>query len=423
MTPTSVFILQASDRGAPDLAADFGAAGFTVRGSADCAHLVRDTLRAAPDVVVCWAPRPVPELLEAVATLQAQQCTPLLFFTADSDVATMQRALEAGVHAWVVQGYDARRLRPLVRMAQARAAREQALQARIAQLDAQLQERKWVDTAKGILMRAQRLGEDEAFRLLRTASMQGQQRVGELSRQVIAAARLAEAVNRAGQQRMLSQRLVKLQALACAGTDPASVALLLRGSIERVEENLARLGATLAPETFGDLLAAAQAGWQAMRTLLQAPACRAALADLDRRAQDVLAQADALVLALESSGAASQVHVVNTAGRQRMLSQRVAKLALLRGLGLEPGEAALAEAVAACEAGWRTLQAPPLSTPEIRDLLARGSAQWGQLRCTLDQADTQPGRLQLAAASEDLLELCDRLTEACERSVAVLLGG
>ena len=49
MTPTSVFILQASDRGAPDLAADFGAAGFTVRGSADCAHLVRDTLRAAPD--------------------------------------------------------------------------------------------------------------------------------------------------------------------------------------------------------------------------------------------------------------------------------------------------------------------------------------------------------------------------------------
>ena len=55
--------------------------------------------------------------------------------------------------------------------------------------------------------------------------------------------------------------------------------------------------------------------------------------------------------------------------------------------------------------------------------VARGSAQWGQLRCTLDQADTQAGRLQLAAASEDLLELCDRLTEACERSVAVLLGG
>ena len=69
------------------------------------------------------------------------------------------------------------------------------------------------------------------------------------------------------------------------------------------------------------------------------------------------------------------------------------------------------------------MQASPLSTPEIRDLLARGSAQWGQLRCTLDQADTQAGRLQLAAASEDLLELCDRLTEACERSVAVLLGG
>ena len=69
------------------------------------------------------------------------------------------------------------------------------------------------------------------------------------------------------------------------------------------------------------------------------------------------------------------------------------------------------------------MQAAPLSTPEIRDLLARGFAQWGQLRTTLAQADAPAGRLQLAAASEELLELCDRLTDAYERSVAVLLGG
>lgn len=82
------------------------------------------------------------------------------------------------------------------------------------------EERTWVDRAKGVLMSAWQLPEDEAFRLLRSASMRSQRRVGEVARRVVGAAHDAVAVNRAGQLRMLSQRAVKLVALLAVQAAP-----------------------------------------------------------------------------------------------------------------------------------------------------------------------------------------------------------
>ena len=237
--PVSVLLLQTADPGAPDLRADLTSAGFTLAGTGDCTHLVREALRTQPDAVVCWAPHVDEALLQAVQTLQREQSFALVVFTRDSDVDLMQRALDAGVHAWVVQGYGPQRLRPLLAQARLRERRERAWREQVADLEARLEERKLVDKAKGILMRASALSEDEAFRVLRNASMQGNQKVGQVSRQVIAAARVAEAINRAGQQRMLSQRLVKLHALACSRTDGPAVALLMKDSVSVATKNTA----------------------------------------------------------------------------------------------------------------------------------------------------------------------------------------
>jgi len=421
---TSVLLLQSADPGAPDLAADFNAAGFTVCGQGDSAHLVRETLRAAPDVLVCWAPRAASDLLQSVATLQAQQAIPVLFFTQDAGVENMQRALDAGVHAWVVQGYAPQRLRPLVHLAQAREAHERQLRTRVAELNEKLEDRKWIDKAKGILMRAQHVTEEEAFQMLRAASMQGNQRVGQLSRQVIDAARVGEAINRAGQQRMLSQRLVKLYALACSRTEGPAAVVLMRESVARVEDNLAMLTSELSAATYGDLIAAARQGWQALRTVLDAPAKAADLPRLDALAEAVLSQSDALVKALESSGLAGQVSVINVSGRQRMLSQRMAKLALLQALSEDkaPLERSLAETAAAFEEGMAILAKAPLSTPEIRAMHERGHAAWQELRAAVPKAAQSAGRIKIAGASEELLELFDRLTEAYQHSIQVLTG-
>nr|WP_269117380.1 type IV pili methyl-accepting chemotaxis transducer N-terminal domain-containing protein [Ramlibacter monticola] len=337
----------------------------------------------------------------------------------------MQRALEAGVHAWVVQGYGPARLRPLVHLALAREAHERALRSRAAELADKLEERKWIDKAKGVLMRAQQVGEEEAFQLLRNASMQGNQRVGQVSRQVIEAARIAQAINRAGQQRMLSQRLVKLYALACSRTEGAAAGALMRESIQRVEDNLASLQSDLSAASYGDLLAAAREGWQALRQSLEAPPRATELARLDRQADTVVAQANALVLALESSGAATTVQAINVAGALRWRSQRMAKLALMQGTGGDKAAlaAAMEQTAAEFEEGLAALQQAPLSTPLIRSMLEHGESAWKELRAAVPGADRAAGRMKLAAASEELFELFDQLTEAYQHSIQVLMGG
>lgn len=421
---TSVLLLQTADPTLPDLRADFTAAGFDVVGQGDCTALVRDALRLRPDVVVCWAPNPEDSLVQAVATLQREDSFPLLVFTRDNDVGLMERALQAGVHVWVVQGYGGHRLRPLVAQAKAREAQLRALRAQVADLEGKLEERKLVDKAKGILMRARSLSEDEAFKLLRSASMQVNQKVGEVSRQVIAAARVGEAINRAGQQRMLSQRLVKLYALACSRTDGPAAALLMRETVARVEDNLSFLERELSVDTFGDLVQAGRKAWSKLRLGLEAAPKASELPALDTQAQALLANADALVQALEASGLAQPVHVVNVAGRQRMLSQRMAKLALMLPAAGDADaiQRELDATAAAFDAGMRELAAAPLSTPEIVAMRRAGDEAWLQLGTVIHQAGQAGGRMKLAAASEELLSVFDRLTQAYQDSVQVLLG-
>jgi AmiR/NasT family two-component response regulator len=421
---TSLLLLHSAEPGTPPLADDARRAGFEVRGVGECANLVREALRLQADAVLCWMPRPDDAFLQAIATLQAQQRIPLLVFTDDAAAEPMQRALDAGAHAWVVQGYAAQRLRPLVQLAVARAAHEGALRERAAELAERLEERKLVDQAKGILMRASRVSEQEAFTLLRSASMHGNQRVGQVSRQVIDAARLAQAINQAGQQRMLSQRLVKLYALACAGTDPAAAAALVRESIARVEANLAGLQQTLSPDTFGDLLEAAQAGWRAMHALLERKPDPTALAALDALAEAVLEQAESLACALESSGLARTVGIVNLAGKQRMLSQRMAKLALLAAQPALAADAAprLELTRREVDGGLAALAAAPLAGSEIAELLERGRSGWQALLQAVPRAGQAGGRTALAASSEELLDTFERLTSAYQHSIQVLMG-
>lgn len=421
---TSVLLIQSPDPDAPALASDLAAAGFEVLPGNGRMHLVRDALRANPDAVLCWEPRPDDAFLEALRTLQGQQPLPVLVFTQDADVALMGKALDAGVHAWVVQGYAPQRLRPLVHLAQARQAHEQTLRTSLADLSGKFEERKLVDKAKGILMRARQVSEDEAFRLLRTASMHGNQRVGQVSRQVIDAAQVAEAINRAGQQRMLSQRMVKLYALVCSQTDAVAAALLLKQSVARVDENTAALEKSLSQPTFGDLLDAERAGWAPLKRLLESAPQAKRLKELDTLADAMLAQADALVTALETSGLATTVHVINVSGRQRMLSQRMAKLALLAAAGAGPADAAaaMAQAAQAFEQGMAALAKAPLSTTEIREALASAHTAWASLREAVSRAGEATGRVQIGAASETLLELFDRLTEAYQHSIQVLMG-
>ena len=210
---TTALVVDGAAAGGTDLAADLAAAGIHVLGASSRGNLVREAARLAPDLVVCHETSPDEALFAACALLAETAPRPVVVFTQDPEAAKIERAMRSGIHAYVVNGYAANRLRHVIHVAEARYRGEAALRAELADITRRFDERKLVDRAKGILMRARQVSEEEAFAVLRAASMHSNLRVGQISRQVIAAAHYADAVNRAGKLRMLSQRLVKACAL------------------------------------------------------------------------------------------------------------------------------------------------------------------------------------------------------------------
>jgi AmiR/NasT family two-component response regulator len=408
-------------------------AGVPVCGLQPCHNLVREVIRLAPQAVLVVAPSLDAALRQALALLADSAACPVLVAGAPLPADDLPALLDLHLMAWLPADADAAALAAVLPLAVARFQRERAQQQALAGALARLDERKWVDKAKGLLMRAQQLSEDDAFTLLRTASMQANLRVGEVSRSLIEAAQAAEAINRAGQLRMLSQRHVKGLALRAGAR--GRVDDTLADTAQRVQRNLDWLGRLTLPEAMQPPLAEARATWQALHAGVAAPApvradgWPARLQDADAQAERLLAHADALTGALEAASGRRLLQVVNLSGRQRMLAQRLAKQALLAGL--LPGEAGAAQAQAAAqtvtdfEAALALLEHAPLTSDAIRAGLAQARGQWQRLREGLrrtEGADALAGRAALARESEALLASFEQLTTLYEHSMQILLG-
>lgn len=404
------------------------AAGLAVAGTLPGHQLVRAVVRLAPQAVLVVADGLDDTLRQALTLLAATAPCPVLLAGAPPADADLPALLDQHLVAWLPADAPAASLAPVLALAVAQFRRARALQLALDSALARLDERKWVDKAKGVLMRAQHLDEDAAFRLLRTTSMQANLRVGEVARSLVGAARQAEAINRAGQLRMLSQRLVKALALRVDGRSRRDD--LLADTAQRVRGHLEWLDALGLPAPTAALLTAVHDGWlplhQAATVALPSPA---QLQEADVLAEHLLARADVLTAALEAAGGRAPMHVVNRSGRQRMRVQRLAKQALLATL-LPP---ALAQAQAAgaaqtlrdFEQALAELEQAPLSSDAIRAALAQARGHWQRLRTSLrrcDGPDAVAGRAAVAQDSEALLDSFDQLTLLYEHSMQVLLG-
>ncbi len=426
---TSVLLLVTRPPTAPTLHADLQAAGMPVLATVeDCGKLVQAVVQHAPDVVIADIALPSAALFQAAQVLGQTVPCPLIVFTHNSDADHIARATEAGVHVYVVQGYAAARLRPLVHLAQARCRQMQQQRQALEGMAVRLEERKAVDRAKGILMRSHQVSDDDAFRLLRSAAMSSNQRMGQLSQHIIQSAHFAESLNRAGQLRMLSQRLVKLHLLQRAGVQAAQHAALLQESVQWVDGNFALLHKNLSQSTYGDLLEQLGQTWDALKAALHG----ATVESVDAQAEALLQGAERLTTVLESSGAAAPLQVLNLAGRQRMLSQRFSKYALLRLQAdtspAEGSEDGMHNTQDAFEKALTYLNGIPLSTPDISAALGAAGVAWLHLRSAVQAAQVLPlsargQRLQdIAIESENLLGLFERLSSHYERSMQMLVG-
>ncbi|MEO7953650.1 MAG: ANTAR domain-containing protein, partial [Polaromonas sp.] len=174
---TSALVYLNGPKGMHSLVPDLEAAGIQVLAVVDQrGQLLQEVVRHAPDLVICDDPLPGEALFRITQAIAETVPRPVMVFTSDGDADNIVRATESGIHVYVVGGYGAHRLRPLIQLARARFRREQQLQGELLDLSSRLEDRKMVDRAKGILMHARQVSDDDAFQMLRTASMHSNQR-------------------------------------------------------------------------------------------------------------------------------------------------------------------------------------------------------------------------------------------------------
>lgn len=145
---------------------------------------------ARPDVIVIDTDSPSRDVLENLFAVTRSNPRPIVMFSKDSASASVREAVRAGVSAYVVDGLEVARVKPILEAAMARFEEFQELRDQLADANLKLEERKLVERAKGLLMRSRGLDEESAFQLLRRQSMQERRRLGEVAERLIAAADL-----------------------------------------------------------------------------------------------------------------------------------------------------------------------------------------------------------------------------------------
>ena len=157
---------------------------------ADGTSLSRRISERNPDVVLIDMENPSRDMLEELTLASSPLDRPVAIFVDRSEEGLTKAAIEAGVSAYVVDGLQPDRVKPILDAAIARFHMFQRMRTELAATKRALEERKVIDRAKGILMKARGIDEDAAYALLRRAAMDQGRKLVEVAEALVTAAGL-----------------------------------------------------------------------------------------------------------------------------------------------------------------------------------------------------------------------------------------
>ena len=225
----------------------------------------------------------------------------------------------------------------------------------------------------------------------------------------------AEAMNLSGMQRMLSQRIAKSYLMIGAEVRSEQALQQLDQSVARFENNYQALAEYAPSAEIGAALEQVGESWQHYRELALSRPTREQAVLLLALSDQLLAQSEALVQLIEAHTGSAGARLVNRSGRQRMLSQRIAKLylALSWRLPVEGLEQQLQQATGEFEAAQQELLGAEQNTPQIAAALQKVEAQWRFARAGFQlSADARYVPTVITTTTETLLWQMNELTSA-----------
>ncbi len=166
-------------------------AGFTqVERIAETQNLLSRIYALDPDVILIDLENPSRDVLEQMFQMSRAVKRPVAMFVDQSDSASIQAAVDAGVSAYIVDGLRKERITNILDLCISRFNAFARLQSELDHAKGALEERKVIDRAKGVLMQAKKLSEEKAYALLRTKAMNENKKIVEIAQSVLTAAEL-----------------------------------------------------------------------------------------------------------------------------------------------------------------------------------------------------------------------------------------
>ena len=156
----------------------------------DTARLLARIYEIDPDVILIDLENPSRDVLEQMFQVSRAVRRPVAMFVDQSDAASIEAAVDAGVSAYIVGGLRKERVQNILDLCISRFNAFARLQDELDRTKSALEERKVIDRAKGILMAAKNLSEDAAYALLRKTAMNENKKIAEVAQSVITAAEL-----------------------------------------------------------------------------------------------------------------------------------------------------------------------------------------------------------------------------------------
>ncbi len=146
--------------------------------------------RYLPDIIIIDMDSPDRDTLEHMQSISADRPRPIVMFTNDDDSQTINKAVKAGVTAYIVDGLQPQRVMPILDTAMARFKEYQTIRNELEKTKNTLEERKLIERAKGIVMKQSNQDEAAAYKSMQKIAMSRNMKLVDLARSIIAAAEL-----------------------------------------------------------------------------------------------------------------------------------------------------------------------------------------------------------------------------------------
>jgi response regulator NasT len=151
----------------------------------DTEGLISRVEQIRPDIIIIELDSPDRDVLEHMATLNSHIPRPVVMFAETGDSQTIQKAIKAGVSAYVVDGMSPDRIQSIMDVAAARFREFQALRSELNDVRSELEDHKQLDQAKRLIMKHQKCTEDKAYSAMRKMAMDQGKSMTQIAKNII----------------------------------------------------------------------------------------------------------------------------------------------------------------------------------------------------------------------------------------------